>query len=110
MKSNSIYRIAALLVALAMTVPAFAKPFTKTISISQAAKVGKASLQAGEYQLSIDGNKATVQKGKNTVAESEGRWEERDSKSEYTSILVGNDGQVREVRFAGQKKVFVFSE
>jgi len=110
MKSNSIYRIAALSVALAMTVPAFAKPFTKTISISQPAKVGKASLQAGEYQLSIDGNKATVQKGKNTVAESEGRWEERDSKSEYTSILVGNDGQVREVRFAGQKKVFVFSE
>jgi len=28
-------------------------------------------LQAGEYRLSIDGNKATVQKGKNTVAESE---------------------------------------
>ena len=110
MKSNSIYRIAALFIALAMTVPAFAKPFTKTISISRAAKVGKASLQAGEYQLSIDGNKATVQKGKNTVAESEGRWEERDAKSEYTSILVGNDGQVREVRFAGQKKVFVFSE
>ena len=110
MKINSTYRIAALFVALAMTVPAFAKPFTQTINLTQAAKVGKASLQAGEYRLSIDGNKATVQKGRNTVAESEGRWEERDAKSQYTSIVVGGDGQVREVRFAGEKKVFVFNE
>ncbi len=110
MKLNSIHRIAVLFVALAMVVPVFAKPFTKTINISQAAKVGKASLEAGEYQLSIDGNKATVQKGKNTVAESEGRWEERDAKAQYTAFLVGENGQVREVRFAGQKKVFVFAE
>ena len=110
MKGNSISRIAALFIALAMTVPVFAKPFTKTINLSQSAKFGKASLQAGEYQLSIDGTKATVQKGKNTLGESEGRWEERDSKSEYTSILVGENGQIRKVRFAGQKKVFVFSE
>jgi hypothetical protein len=110
MKTKSIYRIAALFVALAIVVPVFAKPFTKTISISQAAKFGKASVEAGEYQLSIDGNKATVQKGKSTVAVSEGRWEEREAKSRYTAILVGEDGQVREVRFAGEKKVFVFNE
>ena len=110
MKLNSIHRTAAFFVALAMVVPVFAKPLTKTINISQPAKVGKASLQAGEYQLSIDGTKATVQKGKNTVAESEGRWEERAAKSQYTSILVGENGQVREVRFAGEKRVFVFAE
>jgi len=110
MKSNSIYRVAALFAALAIVMPAFAKPFTKTISILQSAKVGKASLQAGEYQLSIDGNKATIQKGKSTLAEGEGRWEDRATKSEYTSILIGENGQLREVRFAGQKRVFVFSE
>jgi hypothetical protein len=110
MKINSFHRIAALFVALAMTVPAFAKPFTQTINLRQTAKFGKASLQAGEYRLSIDGNKATVQKGKNTVAESEGRWEDRDQKSQYTAILLGADGQVNEVRFAGQKRVFVFGE
>jgi|SRR5256885_5684024 len=110
MKINSIRRIAVLSVALAMAVPLLAKPFTQTINITQTAKVGKASLQAGEYRLSIDGNKATVQKGKNTVAETEGRWEDRDQKSQYTAILLGADGQVREVRFAGQKRVFVFGE
>ena len=110
MKRSSISRIAALFVALAITVPAFAKPFTKTISISQTTKLGRASLQAGEYQISIDGSKATVYKGKNNVAESEGRWEDRDKKSDYTSVLVGENGQLKELRFAGQKKVFVFSE
>jgi hypothetical protein len=44
------------------------------------------------------------------VAVSEGRWEERDAKSQYTAIVVGENGQVREVRFAGEKKVFVISE
>ena len=110
MKVNSIHRIAALFVALAMTVPVYAKPFTQTINLTHAAKVGKAALEAGEYRLSIDGNKATVQRGKNTVAESEGRWEDRDQKSQYTAILLGEDGQVHEVRFAGQKRVFVFGE
>ncbi len=69
-----------------------------------------ADLKAGEYRLQIDGNKATVQKGKLVVAESEGRWEDRSSKSAYDSVLVGEGGQVKEVRFAGQTRVFVFSE
>jgi len=38
------------------------------------AKLGKSELKAGEYLLRIEGNKATVQKGKDIVAESEGRW------------------------------------
>src|SRR5579885_2922839 len=110
MKSNSLLRSLALLGALAITVPAFAKPFSKTISISQKARIGKADLQAGEYRLQIDGNKAVVQKGKQVIAESEGRWEERSAKSAYDSVLVDPDGQVKEVRFAGQNRVFVFAE
>jgi len=110
MRTKSIRSIAVVIAALAMTVPAFAKPFTKTVNITNPAKFGKASVQAGEYKLSIDGNKATIQKGKNTVAESEGRWEDRNAKSQYDSIVVGENGQVREVRFAGQSRVFVFSE
>ena len=110
MKSNSFVRSMALLAAIALAAPAFAKPFAKTINISQAAKLGKTDLRAGEYRLEIDGNKATVQKGKQVVAESEGRWEDRSAKAVYDSILVGENGQVREVRFAGQTRVFVFSE
>ena len=64
MKFNSILRSVALAAALVSTVPLLAKPFAKTINIAQSAKIGKSDLQAGEYRLLIDGNKATVQKGK----------------------------------------------
>jgi hypothetical protein len=110
MKSNSILRSFALLAVVALAVPVFAKPVNKTININQSAKVGTAKLDAGEYRLSIDGTKATVQKGKAVVATSEGRWEDRDAKSNYDAVLLNDSGQVTEVRFAGQKKVFVFSE
>jgi hypothetical protein len=110
MKSNSILRSAVLLAVVALAVPVFAKPVTKTININQSAKVGSAKLDAGEYRLSIDGTKATVQKGKTVVAQSEGRWEDRDTKSNYDAVLLNDAGQVQEVRFAGQKKVFIFSE
>jgi hypothetical protein len=111
MKIQSFLRSSALVVALvASTVPAFSKPLAKTINISHDAKVGKADLQAGQYRLLIDGNKATVIKNKTTVAETEGRWEDRDAKSNYDAVLLGENGQVKEVRFSGQKRVFVLSE
>jgi hypothetical protein len=110
MNTNSFVRSIALLAAVALAVPAFAKPVSKTINIAQTAKLGKSELKAGEYRLEIEGNKATVQKGKHVVAESEGRWEDRSAKSDYDAVLLGENGQVREVRFAGQTRVFVFSE
>jgi hypothetical protein len=110
MKTKLFFRSIALLAAIALTVPAFAKPFAKTINIAQNARVGKSELKAGEYRLQIEGTKATVQKGKEIVAESEGRWEDRSAKASYDSLLVGENGQVKEVRFAGQTRVFVFSE
>ena len=110
MKNNSFFRSIALLAAIALAVPAFAKPFAKTINITQNAKLGKSELRAGEYRMEIEGTKATVQKGKQVVAESEGRWEDRSTKATYNSLLLGENGQVKEVRFAGQARVFVFSE
>ena len=110
MKVQSLVRSAALVAALVASVPVFSKPLAKTINISQNAKVGKADLQAGEYRLLIDGNKATIIKNKTAVAESEGRWEDRDAKSSYDAVLLGENGQVKEVRFSGQKRVFILSE
>jgi hypothetical protein len=110
MKLNTVLRSLALAAALASTVTLVAKPINRTINISHAAKIGRADLQAGEYRLLIDGNKATVQKGKDVVAESEGRWEDRSTKSSNDSVLISEDGRVKEVRFAGQNRVFVFNE
>ena len=110
MKNQTFLRSAALLAAIALAVPVFAKPVSKTVQISQNAKFGKSVLKAGEYRLLIDGNKVTIQKGKNTMAVAEGRWEERAAKSPYDSVLLGEEGQVKEVRFFGEKRVLVLSE
>lgn len=110
MRNRSFFRFVALLAAIALAAPLFAKPFSKNINLAQTAKLGKAELQAGEYRLLIDGNKATVEKGGKVVAESEGRWEDRSDKSLYDSLLIGENGQVKEVRFSGQSRAFVFNE
>ena len=60
MKSKSILRSIVLLAVVALAVPVFAKPVSKTININQSATLGSAKLDAGEYRLLIDGNKATV--------------------------------------------------
>src|SRR5260370_42413819 len=77
MKSNSFVRSLALLPGLALAVPAFAKPFTKTISIAQTSMLGKSELKAGVIRLESEGNKSNVPRGRQVVADSEGRWEGR---------------------------------
>lgn len=109
MKPKSFLCNVVLLAVVALAVPLFAKPVSRTINITQTARIGKTDLQAGEYRLRIDGTKATLQKGKEVIAEGEGRWEDRGEKSRYDSLLLGDGGQVREVRFAGMKQVFVFN-
>ena len=109
MRSKSLLQIIALLAVAGLAVPVLAKPISKSITITRAAKIGKTNLSAGEYRLLIDGNKVTVQKGNKVVAESEARWEERQEKANADSILIGSDGTVQEVRFAGNNRVLVLS-
>ena len=110
MKPKSFLCNVALLAVVALAVPLFAKPVSRTINIAQTARIGTTDLKAGEYHLRIDGNKATLQKGRDVIAEGQGHWEDRDQKPAYDSLLLGDDGQVREVRFAGLKQVFVFNQ
>jgi len=110
MKSNSLVRTLALVAALAMTAPLFAKPVTKTLPINRTVKVGKIDVKAGDYRATIDDNHLTLLNGKKVVAESAGRWETRDSKSAYTGIVADASGRVMELRFEGKAEVFVLSE
>jgi hypothetical protein len=109
MKSNAFFRSMVLLAVVALAVPVFAKPVSKTFNLSQSAKIGQTELKSGEYRFLIDGSKVSVQKGKKVVAETEGRWEDRSTKQEYDSVLIGESGQVKEVRFSGQQRVFVLN-
>ncbi len=110
MNKSSLIRTAALLGVFALAAPAFAKPVSKTMQINRTARVRQSELQAGEYRLKIDGSAVTVEKNGKTVAETQGRWEERATKAPYSSVLLDASGQIKEVRFAGEKRILVFSE
>ena len=111
MKSNRFVRSAALVAALAATVvPVLPKPVNKTINISQNAKLGKADLQAGEYRLFIDGNKATVIKKRPPSPNPKAAGKIATPSPPTTPCCWAKTAKLREVRFSGQKRVFVFSE
>lgn len=110
MCNNSIVRSLILASALAVAVPAFAKPMVKDLPITHTIHVGQTSVQSGDYRILIDGNHLTIQKGKNVVAQAEGRWEERDSKPPYDEVVSDGDGKMVELRFAGKKSVFVLAQ
>jgi len=110
MKSRVLIRSLVLLAASALAVPVFAKPMSKVVNLPHGANLGKSHLEAGQYTLLIDGDKVAVKSGKKVLAEAEARWEERQDKQPYDSVLVGPDGTVQEVRFGGQRRVLVLPE
>ncbi len=110
MSNNSLVRSLILASALAISVPAFAKPIVKELPITHSMHVGKTTIQSGDYRILIDGNHLTIQKGKKIVAESEGRWEDRDVKLPYDEIVSTADGKMLELRFGGKKSVFVLAQ
>jgi hypothetical protein len=110
MCNKSIVRSLILVSALAISVPAFAKPMVKDLPITHTIHVGMTSVQSGDYRILIDGNHLTIQKGKNVVAQAEGRWEERDSKPPYDEVVSDGDGKMLELRFEGKKSVFVLAQ
>jgi len=108
--SNKMFRSLLLASALAISVPAFAKPMVKVLPITHPMHLGKTTIESGEYRFLIDGNHLTVQKGKKLVAESDGRWEERDVAVPYDEIVSTGDGNILELRFGGKKSVFVLTQ
>lgn len=110
MTRNSAIRSLVLAAALAVSVPAFAKPMVKSVALSGQTRVGQSSLQAGQYNFRFDGNHLTVQRNNKVVAESEGRWEQRTVKPENTQVVTGEDGKILEIRLAGKADVFVLAQ
>lgn len=109
MRNSTLVRNLVLASALAFSVGMSAKPVAKTLPITHTVKFGQFDVKAGEYRATIDGNHLVLMNGKKTVAEADGRWENRDTKSENTEILSDANGKVLELRFSGEKSVFVLN-
>ena len=109
MQSKSWLPSFVLLAAAAVAIPAFAKPVSKSLPLNHPVHVGKYDVSAGDYNVLIDGNHLSLKKNSKIIAEAEGHWEDRNVKSDYTEILSDKEGKVLELRFAGNKSVFVLS-
>jgi hypothetical protein len=107
MKNASLVRCTALIAVLALAIPLVAKPVTKEFDLLVPARVGHTQLRTGKYRVVVDGPKVTIRQGKNVVVELEGRFEERQQRQSRNSVLVGSDGAVKEIRFAGDRRVLV---
>ena len=110
MKNQTLFANLVLAGALAVAVPAFAKPMSTNVPITHNVKVGQNEVKAGDYRFLIDGNHLTIFSGKKVVAEAEGRWEDREAKAANNSVVSNGEGKVTELRFEGKKSVFVLPQ
>ncbi len=104
---KSIAGLVALFLVVALAMPVTAKPVSKNIRLAQDTKVGASQINAGEYRLTVDGDKVTIRKGSKIAAEVNGRWEQREAKYQYDSYVIDRNGTLNEVRFAGSNQVLV---
>ncbi len=102
-----IQRYLPILIVLGLTFGVWTKPANKSMDLTTSARVGRVELEAGRCKVSVDGNKVTIRQGKTVVAEVEGRLEEREDESRYNGVLISAEGQIQEVRFAGDHRVMI---
>lgn len=109
MHKNSRKFLFAILALAVMVMPAFAKTETRIITISGTTKIAGKELKNDDFAFKVDDTKVVVVKGSKVVAEATGHWEPRDQKYETNTVITGADGQIQELRFAGEKRAFVIS-
>ncbi len=83
-----------------------------TVNFAKPAVVGSTEIKPGDYKLELNGNKATLTKGKTTV-EADVTVEEGGSKFLQTSACcLGEDGKYRlqEIRVGGTNTKITFKE
>jgi hypothetical protein len=107
MRRNTWKSLVAVLALALMVMPVFAKPESKIITLTEPQKFAGKQLREGDYTFKIDDTKVTIELRNKVVAEVTGHWAPRDQKWEYNTFVAGADGQVAEIRLAGEKRTFM---
>jgi hypothetical protein len=109
MRMNRWRSLLSVLALAVLAMPAFGKPVMKTITISDSRKIAGKELKNNDYTFKVDDTKLVVELKHKVVAEATGRWEPRDQKNDGDALVSGADGQILELRFSGEKRVFVIA-
>jgi hypothetical protein len=94
--------------ALALSFPAWTAPMQKAIHIQQPLQVGDTTLTPGDYNLVVDGNEATFERGHKVVAKVSCTVKEGGEKYSQNAIIYAN-AAITEIRLAGQSQVITFT-
>jgi hypothetical protein len=89
----------------------FASAASYSVTLFQPSMVSGTELKAGEYKLTIDGDKATITKGKEKV-EAAVKMETSENKFSATSIRYSDQGgkmKIQEIRLGGTTTKVVFN-
>src|SRR5208282_1660760 len=70
----------ALVAALALAIPVFARASRTTITLTEACQFAGTKLPPGEYVMVVDGNKVTVLHNDKVFATATGEWKKADGK------------------------------
>jgi len=106
----SITKLAVCLGTLAMAVASAASSYNLTLF--QSSTIGDRELKPGEYKVEVNGDKAVIKAGKNTV-ETAVKVENGSEKFQRTVVkynIAGGKSHVQEIRLAGTKTTLVFDE
>ena len=89
----------------------FASAASYSVTLFQPSTVSGTELKAGEYKLTIDGDKATIMKGKEKV-EATVKMEAAETKYAATSVRYADQGgkmKIQEIRLGGTNTKVVFN-
>jgi hypothetical protein len=103
-KTVRILQVIAVVLALALAVPAFADSYKRNLTLADPAKLGGTELKPGNYALQFDGSKITLKQGRKVVAEAAAEWVDVKFESRGDTVVI-DKGVITEVRIEGKKRV-----
>ena len=92
----------ALVAALALAIPVFARASRTTITLTDACQLAGTKLPPGEYVMVVDGNKVTVYHNNKVVVTATGEWKKADGKFHDSGFACNSEGRVVQVRVEGR--------
>ena len=97
----------AVLAALAMTVPVWARTYKEELTADKDTNVGGTMLKPGSYELAADSTKTQLQIWSNgkMMATVQGQWVKLPAKPQYSTV-VSDGNKVTQVQFSGSDQAF----
>ena len=92
----------ALVAALALAIPVFARASRTTITLTDACQLAGTKLPPGEYVMVVDGNKVTVLHNNKVVVTATGEWKKADGKFRDSGFACNSEGRVVQIRVEGR--------